>query len=117
MDNEPNKNDAFKVNFDPKNKIDLETKSINSNSERVDRSTTIYDENGVGYASSTIMMGYNKQNFKLGDGSFVSSKELVEAMKAAMQKYEPGTKIVHKELEKYLISTNLLKWSKVHKEH
>lgn len=102
MDNEPNKNDAFKVNFDPKNKIDLETKSINSNSERVDRSTTIYDGNGVGYASSTIMMGYNKQNFKLGDGSFVSSKELVEAMKAAMQKYEPGTKIVHKKTGKVL---------------
>ncbi|MDO4341517.1 MAG: hypothetical protein Q4C44_02095 [bacterium] len=112
MDNKPNNNDTFNVDFNPKNKIDLTTKSINSNSKREDRSTVIHGENGEEFTSSTIMMGYNKQNYKLGDGSFVSSKELVEAMKAAVAKYEPQTVIVHKKTGKVLNIDEFIKMIK-----
>ena len=113
MNNEEEvREESFQVPFSPENIINLETQSINSNSERQDKKVVIYDKNGNGYASSSIMMGYNKKGYVLGDGNFVNADELITAINDAVSRYESGTVIVNKRTEKTLNVNELIEMLK-----
>lgn len=102
MGDDKNNTEGFNVSVNPEYSIDLSTYSINPNLGRQDKRTVIYDKNNASYQSSSIMMGYNKDGYVLGDGSFVSADELKDAIDNAISKYESGTMIVHKSTKKVL---------------
>lgn len=112
MDNEEVREKSFQVPFSPENIINLETRPINSNSERQDKKVVIFDKNGNGYASSSIMMGYNKKGYELSDGNFVNADELITAINDAVSRYESGTVIVNKKTEKVLNVNELIEMLK-----
>ena len=76
--------------------IQITTESVNPELNRKDKSVTIKDKNGVEQRSSSIMMGYNKQEIVLADGSFISEEDIEKAIQEELKRQEPGTLIVHK---------------------
>ena len=75
---------------------------------RQDKSVVVIDKNGRMQKVSSLMFGYNKDEVKLADGSFVNASELETAMKEAISRLDKGSYVIDKK-GKFLNSEDLLK--------
>ena len=75
---------------------------------RQDKSVVVIDKNGRMQKVSSLMFGYNKDEVKLADGSFVNASELETAMKEAISRLDKGSYVIDKK-GKILNSEDLLK--------
>lgn len=63
---------------------------------RHDKGVVVIDKQGRMKKISSIMMGYNKKNIQLADGTFANADELLIAMEDAIKKLDAGTVIINK---------------------
>lgn len=97
------------VHVDDLTKMNLSPQSLSqsTNGERQDKSVVIVDKQGRFKKVSSLMMGYDKERVQLGDGSFVNSEELKEALSKAVSSLDSGTIIVDRK-GKFLDPESLL---------
>lgn len=93
----------FRPLYDDASKETIDTELKISTDEtlgkgRQDKSVYISNQQGEKKTSS-IMMGYNKDGLLLGDGTFASTDELVEAIARATESLSPGEIIVNSKKE------------------
>lgn len=81
LKNEGYTEEEIKVQLDNLNKIKISSDPMGNN--RDDRAVHITDSQGNERRTSSIMMGYNKDNIKLDNGEFVSLEELEDAIRKA----------------------------------
>lgn len=99
-----------------KKAIELELKNANSikikedpiNEGRKDKATYVSNENINDARSSNIMMGYNKSNIVLPDGTYVHTKEVEEALNKYISNIGPDEVIVCKKTGKKVESSEIL---------
>ena len=63
---------------------------------RQDKGVVIVDKHGRMKKVSSLLMGYNKHNIQLADGTFANSDDLLAAMETAINKLDTGTIIIDK---------------------
>lgn len=86
----------FQVPISNTTQVQMRTEALNSTEKpRYDKTVVIQTPEGQTKKVSSIMMGYNKQGIHLADGSFVSSDELLTAMKRAVSSLEKGSIVVN----------------------
>ena len=88
-------NNKVKISSEDFTKLDINTQSVNAGLLRVDKKVII-DDGTNKKVTSSIMMGYNKDGITLGDGSFVNTDDIIEAINDALERQEEGTLIVDK---------------------
>lgn len=78
--------------------IDISTSPMSENRE--DKSVSVTNSTGTSKKTSSIMMGYNKANIKLPDGSYISLDELEAAIDKEFAATKENTVIVVKKTGK-----------------
>lgn len=87
------------VYVDDLTKLDLkpsEVKPEGAKGERQDKEVVVIDRQGRRKKVSSLLLGYNKKQVQLGDGSFINSAELLQAMREAVSRLDQGTIVVDK---------------------
>ena len=87
------------VYVDDLTKMDLspaEVKPDGVKGERQDKDVVVIDKQGRSKKVSSILLGKNKKQVQLGDGSFINSDELLEAIKEAVSRLDKGSIVVDK---------------------
>ena len=73
------------VHVDALTKMDLSLKEFkpndNNKRQRHDKQVVIVDKQGRRKKVSSILLGYNKNQVELADGSFINADELLEALR------------------------------------
>lgn len=87
------------VYIDDLTKMDLsptEVKPDGVQGERQDKDVIVIDKQGRSKKVSSILLGKNKKQVQLGDGSFINSDELLEAIREAISRLDKGSIVVDK---------------------
>ena len=86
----------LQINVNGVTSININTESINKNQNREDKRVTISDGNGAEMRTSPMMFGNNREGAVLSDGTFVTAKNLRDALQQAIKSVTKGTVIVKK---------------------
>lgn len=91
------------VHVDDITKLELSSQEVKpeetNQKARQDKSVVVIDNQGHMKKVSSILLGYNKKNIKLADGSFANADELLVAMQTAISSLDAGTIVVNKKGE------------------
>ena len=89
------------VYVDDLTKMDLspsEVKPDGVKGERQDKDVVVIDKQGRSKKVSSILLGKNKKQVQLGDGSFINSDELLEAIKEAVSRLKVLLLLIKKDV-------------------
>lgn len=87
------------VYVDDLTKMDLSTTEVKPDGvkgERQDKDVVVIDKQGRSKKVSSILLGKNKKQVQLGDGSFINSDELLVAIHEAVSRLDKGSIVVDK---------------------
>lgn len=91
------------IRVDDITKLELSSQEVKpeetNQKTRQDKSVVVIDNQGRMKKVSSLLLGYNKKNIQLADGSFANANDLLVAMQTAVSSLDSGTIVVNKKGE------------------